>query len=97
MAVVKVTFEELQSTAQALTSGAQNINDELNQLKGRVDGLVGSGWEGAASGAFHELYNKWQQGAVQVHDALDGISQMLAAAAKTYQETESALANQMRG
>jgi WXG100 family type VII secretion target len=97
VSVVKVTFEDLQATAQSLSTGAQHINDELAQLKSKVDGLIGNGWEGAASASFDELYKKWQQGAVQVHDALDGISQMLASAAKTYQDTESQLAQQMRG
>jgi WXG100 family type VII secretion target len=97
VSVVKVTFEDLQSTAQSLSTGAGHINDELNQLKAKVEALIGNGWEGAASTSFHDLYTKWQSGATQVHDALDGISQMLGAAAKTYQETETQLASQMRG
>lgn len=97
MSQIKVTSEELLSTAQSLSTGAQNVADELAGLRAKVDALVGAEWSGAASASFHELYQEWQNGARQVQEALLGISEMLAGAGRTYQQTEDQLARNLRG
>ncbi|MBW3581292.1 MAG: WXG100 family type VII secretion target, partial [Actinobacteria bacterium] len=51
----------------------------------------------AASDSFRSLWDQWHTGAAQVREALDGISQMLGQAARTYEDTESQLAQQLRG
>ena len=50
MAFIKVTAEELQSTAGQLNSAAAQIEAENSQAMGQVQALVGAGWQGAASG-----------------------------------------------
>lgn len=97
MSQIKVTSEELLSTSSSLATGAQNVAEELARLRGLVESLIGAEWSGAASGSFNELWQKWGTGANQVQQALEGISQMLSAAANTYQQTEDQLANQLRG
>ena len=97
MSQIKVTSEELLSTSSSLATGAQNVAEELARLRGLVESLIGAEWSGAASGSFTELWQKWGTGANQVQQALEGISQMLSAAANTYQQTEDQLANQLRG
>ena len=97
MSKIKVTSDDLISTAQSLSSGASHVADELASLRSKVESLIGAQWNGAASQSFHELWQKWHQGAAQVHDALDGISQMLSGAARVYQDTEDQLATNLRG
>ncbi len=97
MSQIKVTSEELVGTSHALANGAQHVAEELATLRSKVESLIGAQWSGAASQSFHELWQKWHHGAGQVHDALDGISKMLAGAGRVYQDTEDQLATHLRG
>ncbi|MDQ6838679.1 MAG: WXG100 family type VII secretion target [Actinomycetota bacterium] len=96
MSTIKVTSEQLSTTASSLSSGEQEIAGKLSQLHTQVQALVDADWQGAASGSFNELWMKWHQGSLQVQEALQGISQMLGKAGQVYQQTEDQLANQLR-
>lgn len=93
MGYVKVTSEELQGVAGQLNSTAAAIDSENAGAMSRVNGLVGAGWEGAASGQFEALCLQWKTGADQVHNALSQISVMLGGAAVAYTETEDSIRN----
>ncbi len=97
MAAIKVTSEQLHSVSSQLASGSEDVAQRLASMESQVLALVDADWQGAASDSFRDLYEKWHRGARDVKEALDGISQMLAAAARTYQETEDQLAAQLRG
>ena len=97
MAAIKVTSEELQSVSSQLQAGSEDVSQRLASMESQVRALVDADWQGAASDSFRDLYEKWHRGARDVKEALDGISQMLAGAARTYQETEDQLAAQLRG
>jgi WXG100 family type VII secretion target len=92
---LKVTAEELLSVAAQLNSAASTIMDENNRAMGQVNGLVGAGWEGAASQQFNTLFTQWKQGADQVQDALHGISGLLNGAGQAYQQTEDQIKSSM--
>ena len=81
MAFIKVTAEELQSTAGQLNSAAAQIEAENSQAMGQVQALVGAGWQGAASGAFETAFAQWKSGADQIQSALAQISTLLNTAA----------------
>lgn len=89
MAFIKVTAEELTSTASQLNSTASQIEAESSQAMGRVQSLVGAGWQGGASSAFESAFAEWQRGAEQLQTALATISGQLTQAATKYDETES--------
>lgn len=89
--MIKVTPEQLHDTSSKLGSGAASIESTLNDLSNRVSSLGGE-WAGTASGRFQELYGQWQQGAVQLREALAGISQLTSQAAVAYQQSEDAIA-----
>lgn len=97
MAAIKVTSEQLQSVSSQLQSSSEDVAQQLATLESRVTALVDADWNGAASDSFRDLFAKWHQGAGQVKEALDGISQMLAQSAKAYEDTEAQLAQQLRG
>ena len=95
MSLIKVTAEELAQVSGQLGSSATVINDENSQAMGRVNGLVGAGWEGAASAQFHTLFTQWKNGADQVQQALHGISQLLNKAGVAYSQTEDQIRQSM--
>ena len=96
MPAIKVTSEQLQSVSSQLQTGSDDVSRQLDSMESKVKALVDADWQGAASDSFRDLWDKWQRGAAQVKEALDGISQMLSQAARTYQDTEDQIASQMR-
>jgi len=97
VSTIKVTSEQLSSVASQLQSGSAEVESQLSAMRSQVSGLVDADWAGAASDSFRDLWEKWHAGAGQLREALDGIHQMLSQAARTYQETEDTLAQQLRG
>lgn len=97
MSTIKVTADELRQLAGSIQQGAGNIQGESDRLLKQVQGLVGQGWEGAASQSFNDLFAKWNSSATQLQQALDGIHKLLAGAADTYDQTEAAIAKSMGG
>lgn len=97
MTTLKVTSEQLHSVSNQLTTGKEEVEQQLASMESKVKSLVDADWSGAASDSFRDLWDKWHTGAGQVRDALQGISSMLTETAKAYQETEDALATQLRG
>ncbi len=97
MPAIKVTSEQLHSVSSQLQTGSEEVSQRLESMRSQVQALVDADWQGAASDSFRQLWEQWHVGARQVKEALDGIAQMLAQAARTYEETEAQLAAQMRG
>src|SRR5690349_472384 len=55
MSYIKVTAEELQNISGSLKTASDNIQAENARAMSQVTGLVGQGWEGAASDQFNQL------------------------------------------
>ena len=97
MAEIQVTSESLTGVANQLGSGASEIESQLSNLKSLVSGLVSGEWGGAASQSFQELYDQWDQAALQLKESLVGISEQLSRAALDYDESENSIAGGFRG
>lgn len=95
MGYIKVTAEELDSISGQLRTAAGNINAENSRALGQVNGLVGAGWEGAASEQFNLLFNQWKTSADSVQQALDGISTLLSGAGAAYADAEERIKQSM--
>jgi WXG100 family type VII secretion target len=95
MSLIKVTSEELHTLSSNVATGSGSIQDQLARMQGEVLGVVDGGWQGAASGQFHALWDEWQRSAAGLKDALDGISRLLQGAATQYQNTEDAIRSSM--
>ncbi|WP_186377091.1 WXG100 family type VII secretion target [Curtobacterium pusillum] len=96
MADIRVTSESLSGVSNQLQSGSQSIESQLQNLKSLVDGLVGGDWSGAASSSFQDLYQQWDQSAIQLKESLGGISQLLSRAALSYEESENSISGTFR-
>jgi WXG100 family type VII secretion target len=96
VAAIEVTSEQLHSVSSQLKSGSEDVAQQLHSMESKVKALVDADWKGAASDSFLQMWETWHRGASEVKSALDGISQLMAKAAQTYEETESQLAKEMR-
>jgi WXG100 family type VII secretion target len=91
MSGIKVTPEQLASMSGRVSAGAGSIESELASLAGSLAPL-GSDWAGVAQQRFETLWSEWQHSARGLHEALAGISQLLAQAGSHYAEAEQAIA-----
>ena len=73
----------LESAAQRLKDGVASVNDETTQL-------LGSGWKGGAASAYGPAWEGWHEGADQVVQALQRMSELLTIAGKEYAKTDEA-------
>lgn len=98
MANLNVTYADMENESTALRNGRSEIEQQLNQLKSRIDNLVSSGFvTTAASGAFQNMYHEFTTGANQTIGALDNIANTLSQMAKQLQETDEAMARGIGG
>jgi WXG100 family type VII secretion target len=95
MALIKVTSEDLATVAAQLSSGSEEIDSQLARMRGLVQSLVSSDWQGAASSSFDSLYQQWNTSAANLREALDGISRLVANAATAYASTEQQIQQSM--
>jgi WXG100 family type VII secretion target len=91
MAGISVTPEQLANTAARVAAGAEGIDGELQALASALAPL-GSDWAGIAQQRFEGLWAEWQRSARGLHDALTGISELLAGAGAHYADAERAIA-----
>jgi WXG100 family type VII secretion target len=96
VALIKVTSEDLATVAAQLSSGSEEIDSQLTTMRGLVQSLVASDWQGAASSAFDSLYQQWNTSAANLREALDGISRLVANAATAYANTEQQIQQSMQ-
>ena len=95
MAMIKVTSEDLGSTAAQLTSGSQSIEEQLSTMHSRVQELVDANWQGAASTSFQDLWAEWTTSATNLQTSLEGIAGLLNSAAAAYDSTEAQIQQSM--
>lgn len=95
MSYIKVTAEELGTISGTLKTAAGNIASENARALAQVQGLVGAGWEGAASEQFNSLFTQWKTSADSIQQALDGISTLLSGAGQQYADAEERIRQSM--
>ena len=97
MSGIRVTPEQLQALSASVARGSGDIDGTLAALRGQIAPLVGGEWAGHASAQFNGLWEKWQQSARGLNEALAGISQLLAQAGSSYAQAEQQIAATFRG
>ena len=91
-----VTWQELTTAANRVSTGRGEITSKLTELKSAIDNLGGS-WQGGASSAYNQLYQQWNTSANSLFESLEGIANMLKQAATTYEQTEMNLKSGFSG
>ena len=98
MANINVTYEAMESEAQALLTGKEEIEANLTNLANRITSLVSSGFvTDSASGAFNEMYQNYTTNAKNTIASLDQIATTLRKMAQAMQETDQNLASSIAG
>jgi WXG100 family type VII secretion target len=97
VANVNVTYAEMQSAANQLRAGEQQIQGDLAKLKKLIDNLVASGYvTDSSSKQFESSYTQFNTGATKMIEGLNGMGQYLDAAAKAFHETDTHLASALK-
>jgi len=90
---VNVTYADMQSAANQLRAGENQIEGDLAKLKKLIDNLVASGYvTDTSSKQFESSYTEFNTGATKMIQGLNGMGQYLDAAAKAFHETDTQLA-----
>jgi len=98
MANVHVDYQALQTGANQLRTGQQEIETQLGRMKSLIDNLVASGFvTDQASGKFHQSYEQWNSGAKNVIAGLEGMSGFLRQAIAQHQQLDSQLSQSTGG
>lgn len=96
MANINVSYDQMQQEAQGLMRGKDEIIQQLNMMRNRIQNLVSSGFvTDSASGAFHNSFEQFNQGATTTIGALDQLANNLTMIANTLQQADQQLASQM--
>lgn len=97
MANLRVTFEDMRGAATRLRAGQEELTSTLAGLQAFIDSLVAEGFvTDAASVAFQETYTQFTHSATTTVAALEQLGAFLANAADAMQQTDEALAGQIR-
>jgi WXG100 family type VII secretion target len=76
------------SQAHKNVETARNTLDaELKKLRGEIE-QTRAGWKGGAAEAFQQLMARFDENAVKLNNALQGIGEQLQAAGSTYEAAE---------
>ncbi len=94
---LNVTYADMQSAANQLRAGEQQIEADLSRLKRLIDNLVASGYvTDSSSKRFDVSYTEFTSGATKMIQGLNGMGQYLDAAAKAFAETDTQLASALK-
>jgi WXG100 family type VII secretion target len=85
---VEVVVSELHSASARLESAAQRLKDGLASVDDETAQLLGSGWKGGAASAYGPAWDQWHNGADQVVQGLQRMSELLSIAGKEYAKTD---------
>jgi WXG100 family type VII secretion target len=98
MSNVKVTYAEVMDVANKLAQAKQDLEQQLNQLRGRVQQLTDSGFvTDQAAPKFRASYEEWTKGTVTAIGGLEGMSSFLKEAVRMHQDLDTQLGQRVQG
>ncbi|GAB3614281.1 WXG100 family type VII secretion target [Humibacter ginsengisoli] len=96
MSNINVSYQELNSNADRLVAGRDEINTTLSKLQAQISALVSAGFTtDKSSGAFSDAYNRFTSGAQNTIGGLNDLAQFLRTTAQTLGEVDSQLASRL--
>lgn len=88
------TFDEMSKAAQAVDAAVQDINSEMRKLEGDLAPIAGS-WQGAASSAFQQLMQRFNDDGAKLTQALQAIGEAIKSNNSNYSATEEQNSSQI--
>ncbi|HEM9238259.1 TPA: WXG100 family type VII secretion target [Streptococcus agalactiae] len=96
MAQIKLTPEELRSSAQKYTAGSQQVTEVLNSLT-QEQAVIDENWDGSAFDSFEAQFNELSPKITEFAQLLEDINQQLLKVADIVEQTDSDIASQIGG
>lgn len=94
--MLKVTPDQLTTMSGSVHRTAHDVASSHNALKSQLSPLFGADWSGTAAGQFASLYDRFDQHAKGLNDALGGIGLLLHSAGTNYASAEHQIAASFR-
>jgi WXG100 family type VII secretion target len=93
MANINVSYQDLNSNADRLLAGRDEINSTLAKLQSQIAALTAAGFQtDRSSGAYTDAYNRFTQGAQNTIGGLNDLAQFLRTTASTLGDVDQQLA-----
>ena len=96
MAQIKLTPEELRTSATKYTSGSQEVSQVLSSLKSEQE-TIRANWEGSAFQAFDNKFNELTPKIEEFAQLLEDINAQLNSVADVIEQTDQDIASQVQG
>ncbi|MBM7643064.1 WXG100 family type VII secretion target [Streptococcus loxodontisalivarius] len=96
MALIKLTPEELRTSAVKYTNGSNDVTSVLSTLRAEQQ-VISDNWDGTAFDSFEEQFNELAPKIEQFAQLLADINTQLNSVADTIEQTDSDIAAQIRG
>ena len=88
---LRVTPEELMALANKIADLAEQLNNEVKVLDGKIES-VSEAWTGISSNAFYNNYVEMQPALHSYAEVVQGIASVAQTAAKAYDSTDEEIA-----
>lgn len=93
---IKLTPDELRTSAQKYTDGSQGIEEILSALTAE-QGVISENWEGSAFESFDEQFHELSPKIKEFAELLQAINEQLNKVAEIIEQTDADIASQIRG
>jgi WXG100 family type VII secretion target len=94
---VDVTYQDMHDARDRLVEAKDELKAKLTELLTYVGDLVQDGYvTSASSGAFHQSYDEFTQGATQAVESLQGLGDFLQGAADGFADLDRQLEENLR-
>lgn len=87
MAGYKGEVAQFTAAHQKVSDNKTTIDQELRKLRSNMENTAGQ-WEGQAASAFRNLMNRFEEDALKLSQALQGIAELLQQAGSQYEAQE---------
>ena len=94
MAQIKLTPEELRTSATKYTTGGDSVTEVLTTLRSEQE-TIRSNWEGSAFDSFDQQFNELAPKIEQFAQLLQDINTQLNSVADTIEQTDADIASQI--
>lgn len=96
MSEILLRADDARSAARDMRSKAQAAQDQFTATRNRLTELSSS-FKGRTADSFAEKFDEWHSSATKLLDALNGLSEFLDGAANAIEETDTTIANKLKG
>ncbi|MDX3053970.1 WXG100 family type VII secretion target [Streptomyces sp. NE06-03E] len=96
MPTFNVNSDETARTSQTLLADFSQLQDKLNEVRGKITNLLANGYSTpAAQQKFSPFFDEFSKGFEQVNQGLQGIGQYVRAVGEAFDQTDNQLGSNL--